>query len=180
MIGEIMSIVPTGSNIYGFYSTTLDHDILNAWILSAPNEQEQQSRRITAEHIQNFLNNPNESLLSLCNLGLTTLPRNFFAILDSDAAIERLTTLSLADNDLSYLPDGIGKCTQLKDLYLFDNQLTYLPEQIGNLTQLRDLNVANNKLTKLPKSLSQLTELRTINLNDNPLSTAAFDVIKHL
>ncbi len=81
-----------------------------------------------------------------------------------------LTTLMLIDNNLTTLPESIGKLINLRVLYLECNNLTALPESIGNL-DLTFLDVSNNKLTVLPESIGKLTSLARLNLWGNPIKS---------
>ena len=45
------------------------------------------------------------------------------------------------------------------ELRASDNELTSLPESIGRLSRLRELHLRNNKLTSLPESTGELREL---------------------
>jgi Leucine-rich repeat (LRR) protein len=62
------------------------------------------------------------------------------------------------------VPDELGELSALTDfLYLHDNQLTELPQSLGRLTGLRYLNVGENNLTELPETaggMASLIELR--------------------
>ena len=61
-----------------------------------------------------------------------------------------LTDLYVGNNELSHLPNTIGKLTSLKILDLKSNHLTTLPETIGDLSMLTDLYVGDNHLSHLP------------------------------
>ncbi len=80
------------------------------------------------------------------------------------------STLNLACNRLTALPESLGQLTQLQSLNLSGNRLTALPEWLGQLTQLQSLNLSGNRLTALPESLGRLTQLRTLDLGDNRLT----------
>ena len=59
--------------------------------------------------------------------------------------------------------------TSLHWLILTDNQLTSLPESIGRLTRMRKFMLANNKLASLPASMSSMRELELLRLANNAL-----------
>ena len=87
--------------------------------------------------------------------------------------------ISLANRDLSILPEWLGHLDTLTRLDLNGNQLTTLPEWLGHLTRLTTLNLNGNQLTRLPDSLGYLTRLTTLNLNGNQL-TRLPDSLGHL
>jgi internalin A len=80
-----------------------------------------------------------------------------------------LQVLHLGTNDLTALPDVLGRLTQLTVLHLDDNQLTKLNPVIGQLTRLQILLLYNNQLTELPDTLGNLTHLSILSLHDNRL-----------
>ena len=54
--------------------------------------------------------------------------------------------------------------TGAKNLDLSGQDLTALPNEIGRLTNLASLNLSDNRLTALPPEIAQLTNLATLNL----------------
>jgi len=84
--------------------------------------------------------------------------------------LKNLNSLYLNDNNLTSLPESIGKLTKLKALYLGGNKLETLPESIGNLTNLEKLSLRMNKLESLPESIGNLTNLEGLWLYSNPIS----------
>jgi internalin A len=95
---------------------------------------------------------------------LTELP-------DAIGKLIKLTSLKLSSNKLTALPESIGQLTQLTYLDLSSNQLMALPESIGQLTQLTYLDLSSNQLMALPESIGQLTQLTYLDLSRNPLTT---------
>lgn len=71
---------------------------------------------------------------------------------------------------IGVLPESIGQLTHLTTLHLADNNLTNLPEWFCQLTNLTILNLGNNQLSNLPKKFSQLSKLTAINLTNNNLT----------
>ncbi len=73
-------------------------------------------------------------------------------------------------NNLTTLPESIGKLTQLTHLFCDHNHLTSLPESIGNLSQLQVFHCNHNKLTTVPESIGNLQQLRRISLHNNQIT----------
>ncbi len=69
-----------------------------------------------------------------------------------------------AFNQLTELPDEIGKLPLLTLLDLNCNQLIALPRELGALTQLTELYIAGNRLTELPLEIVNLTKLNVLDL----------------
>jgi len=107
--------------------------------------------------------------LNLSELGLTEDNLKIL-INNNEQLFKGLGSLSLYKNQLSALPEEIGKLTELTHLYLYNNQLSALPEEIGNLTNLRELDLDNNRLPALPEEIGNLTELTHLNLSNNQLT----------
>ena len=55
-------------------------------------------------------------------------------------------------------------------LNLYSNQLSSLPESIGRLVNLQELFLSNNKLSSLPESIGRLASLLRLYLDNNQLS----------
>lgn len=84
--------------------------------------------------------------------------------------IECNYALDLSDLNLTELPPGIQRLSQLITLDLSANYLKCLPEGFGSLTNLQWLSMANNELTDLPLQIRELRDLRTLDLRDNQLT----------
>ena len=61
---------------------------------------------------------------------------------------------------------------KVTELYLGRNQLTEVPKGLEKLTQLKGLNLNHNKLTDV-KGLEKLTQLTSLSLSSNPDLTKA-------
>ena len=92
-----------------------------------------------------------------------SLPRNRDLLL-------ALTSLKVVYNDdLDFLPEGIGNLSNLTLLYIGSNNLEALPESIGNLTNLTSLDATDNNLEALPDSIGNLTNLTSLYVTNNNL-----------
>jgi len=97
------------------------------------------------------------------------------------SGIGRLTNLQTAwieSNRLKTLPPEIGNLTNLQRLYLSGNELKTLPSEIGRLTKLNVLDLSNNQLSKLPPEIAHLTFLCILNLQHNQLMTLPPEIAK--
>lgn len=70
--------------------------------------------------------------------------------------VQALTSLEVAGNELSTLPEEIGGLLALQKLAAFGNRLARLPEGSGGLAALQELWLQGNKLTALPAAIGQL------------------------
>ena len=91
--------------------------------------------------------------------------------------LEKVTTLYLSGNQLTEVPNGLEKFTQLKGLNLSGNRLTDVTS-LEKLTQLECLSLDNNQLTSV-KGLEKLTQLTVLSLLNNPdLTKAQIDELR--
>uniref|UniRef100_S4RIM8 LRRNT domain-containing protein n=1 Tax=Petromyzon marinus TaxID=7757 RepID=S4RIM8_PETMA len=118
--------------------------------------------------------------LTLRNNQLTALPEGVFD------RLVNLQQLYLHLNRLSSIPAGMfDKLTNLKELKLYSNQLTALPEGLFNrLMNIDVLDLCCNKFTQLPTGIAKLTKLKLLALQGNQLKSSiprgAFDNLKSL
>lgn len=78
-----------------------------------------------------------------------------------------LTSLTLRNNELRYIPDALENLTQLEDLDLLNNKLKSLPSCIGRLTSLYYLQLQQNELEGIPESLNNLSHLESLDISKN-------------
>jgi len=83
--------------------------------------------------------------------------------------LEKVTGLRFYHKQLTELPKGLEKLTQLTKLSLLGNRLTDV-KVLEKLTQLKELHLENNQLTELPKGLEKLSQLTNLSLSDNQLT----------
>ncbi|CAM9282331.1 unnamed protein product [Choristocarpus tenellus] len=111
-----------------------------------------------------------------------------------------LVSLSLAGNNLCWLPSSLSRLTSLRALDLTGNSISALPhsigllkglrvlrlasnrvheilpaEVLGGLSELRLLDAENNLLAQFPEAVLSLKRLRTLKLAGNPIPTASID-----
>jgi len=86
----------------------------------------------------------------------------------TEADLEKVTVLNLDLNQLTEIPKGLEKLTQLTELSLYDNQLTSV-KGLEKLTQLTWLSLERNQLTDV-KGLEKLTQLTYLGLENNQLT----------
>jgi len=83
--------------------------------------------------------------------------------------LKNLFRLHLDHNQITAIPDSIGKMQSIEELYLSHNKLDLVPESICFLTSLTVLTLSHNALTKLPIGIDRLTNLYALSLTNNPL-----------
>lgn len=127
--------------------------------------------------IRNFLD-----VNGLTHVGVDSVafgsPRHYFYVYCDNFDIDTLTPgifdlrlkhLSLAGNDLDYLPEEIGKLATLTYLDISQNDIHSLPESIGFLESMEELDMGSNDLTELPESILNLENIQELYVNDNKL-----------
>ena len=92
----------------------------------------------------------------------------------------RLTSLSITyiqneyqgkNSIINYLPDEIGKLTELRTLYLQNHDIYNLPDELTQLNNLVSLTLANNKLSHIPTAIGDLKKLIYLDLGFNQLAS---------
>jgi hypothetical protein len=96
--------------------------------------------------------------------GLTEFPEEIFELADS------LEILNLSGNQLSSLPDDLGRLHKLRVLFCSDNQFTEIPASLGQCRQLSMVGFKANKIQSLPAA-ALTPALRWLILTDNELRT---------
>lgn len=84
-------------------------------------------------------------------------------------------------NNISFLPERIGKLTKLKTLVLNTNKLTSLPNSITKLTDLEVLDLSINKELNIVQQLDklkQLPKLRELKIVDVKITTDEIAIVK--
>lgn len=106
-------------------------------------------------------------VLDLRNNNLTAFP-----LAEQLAAFRRLQYLSVDDNGVEAVPEGVSGLEQLLHLSLANNRVESLhPRALTSLPSLLHLDLHSNRLLALPPQLSALPALRSLLLWDNPFTT---------
>ena len=83
--------------------------------------------------------------------------------------------LSLAGNELRFVPSRIFELPALRTLDLSGNRLEELPADVRGLQRLERLGVAGNQLRDLPRELFDLPRLVEVATGPGPLAPPADD-----
>lgn len=88
---------------------------------------------------------------------------------DSIGKLTNLTEINLSENRIVTLPSSIHRLSMLTKLDLHANMLTEIPDAIGELSNLIILDARGNCLRKLPASIGNLSRLACLDLSSNQL-----------
>jgi Leucine-rich repeat (LRR) protein len=105
-----------------------------------------------------------ETQVSFINCGLTLIPQELFEYFPN------LMCLCLPNNQISVIPDAIGKLGNLERLFLPNNQISVIPDAVGELGNLVALSLPNNQISVIPDAIGKLGNLRTLSLLNNQIS----------
>lgn len=94
------------------------------------------------------------------------------AALAAPSGVRELDLRGTPGDQLTELPESLGKLKELEVLRLDHNALTKLPTSIEKLKALRELHLAHNRLTNdgLPRGLWFLSRLEVLVLHGNPVT----------
>ncbi|MDQ2100056.1 MAG: leucine-rich repeat domain-containing protein, partial [Tychonema bourrellyi B0820] len=101
--------------------------------------------------------------LNLWNNQITEIP-------EVVGKLSNLTELDLSNNQITEIPEVVGKLSNLTELYLSHNQITEIPEVVGKLSNLTELYLINNQITEIPEVLGKLSNLTLLNLWNNQIT----------
>lgn len=105
----------------------------------------------------------NLEYLSLKNDDLEIVP-------DGLSKLKKLKTLDLSGNNFKTLPPTLGGLSKLEVLYMNDEKQFDLEnsiETISKMKSLKELHLENDNLKSLPKKFEKISSLETLYLNDN-------------
>ncbi|KAK2950381.1 putative leucine-rich repeat domain-containing protein [Blattamonas nauphoetae] len=84
---------------------------------------------------------------------------------------QTLTTLQLAGNGISIIPDGISNLLHLVSLDVSFNRITTIPPSMAKLQKIQELNLAFNEIEELPAFIVSFPYLKILRLSSNRLKT---------
>jgi internalin A len=84
--------------------------------------------------------------------------------------LTNLTSIDVAENQLTDLPAEMGRLVHLNSLNVSQNRLSDLPTQIANLTKITFLSIHHNKFSAFPEAITQLSALKELYIGKNPIS----------
>ena len=105
----------------------------------------------------------NLEYLSLKNDHLKRIPNGV-------GLLKNLKVLDLSGNDFKRIPQSFGNLSNLQELYLNDEKNFQLKKNISILSKLPHLtalHLENDKLVKLPNNIDKLSHLEALYLNNN-------------
>lgn len=92
---------------------------------------------------------------------------------------EHTRWLILTGNQLTRLPQSMGKLYRLQKLALAGNHLSELPDSMANCRNLELVRLSANRFESLPDWLFQLPRLSWLAFAGNPFSSSVFTGIEH-
>jgi small GTP-binding protein len=90
--------------------------------------------------------------------------------------LHNLRWLDLSNNQLTTVPMKLERMRDLRRLDLSDNQLKAVPTDLGRLKNLEQLALHGNQLTAVPPDLGQLSKLRALTLSYNLLTVVPMEL----
>ncbi|XP_076780252.1 leucine-rich repeat-containing protein 69 isoform X2 [Arvicanthis niloticus] len=99
-------------------------------------------------------------LLNLNDNQLTSLPQEI-------GRLRRLTYLSLNHNKLTVIPKELCSLERLSELHLNYNQIMFIPQEIKFLRNLQQLCLVRNNIEVLPEEVCRLKNLRVLDIAGN-------------
>ncbi|XP_072319384.1 volume-regulated anion channel subunit LRRC8E [Eucyclogobius newberryi] len=130
------------------------------------------SSLVSLELVSCVLERIPSAIFSLGNLQELDLRENRLTTVEEILSLQhcqRLTTLRLWHNKITYIPDHISKLHSLEVLDISWNKIRKLPSRLFYLTKLRHLDVSHNQLTSLPSEVGILQGLQFFSAAFNSL-----------
>ena len=95
---------------------------------------------------------------------LTMFGENITVLPDSIGKLKKLQSLDLSHTKITALPESFGQLRKLQSLLLLATPIKTLPESFDQLFGLQSLNLRGTQITALPESIGQLTGLHELYL----------------
>lgn len=113
------------------------------------------------------------AVLAMCpKLEMISFKSNQLKHIGEQVLPDNTRWLILTDNQLTSLPEDMGRLHRLQKLALAGNRLSKLPESMANCRALELARLSANELTALPNWLFQMPKLSWLALDGNPLNQA--------
>ena len=107
--------------------------------------------------------------LELPNLHTLNLGNNLLKTLPDFSNVQALGILYIDHNNLSELPSGLEKLSNLSELYAAKNEITFAPDSLTLMTALKVLDLSENQLKEITVDLSLCRKMKDLNIKENPL-----------
>lgn len=104
---------------------------------------------------------------------------NITSLPESIGKLRQLKYFETQQNEIKALPQTFTELVHLESLMLPFNKLEQLPEDIGKLTQLKEIQIQENNISSLPKSIFNLHQLEHFILYDNPIAEPEKETLKY-
>ncbi|XP_014227683.1 leucine-rich repeat protein 1 [Trichogramma pretiosum] len=140
-------------NLIGLQRKSFDRQILKLQSLRILDLSENQLSSLPKE----LGDLPNLRELNLSKNQLGKFPITKWSWLKGTKIMTNLCLLNLSGNQLTVIPDSIGKLGSLVTLHLDNNCIRALPQAVGKLHRLRILNLSKNQLSILPGNMKNLS-----------------------
>jgi hypothetical protein len=77
--------------------------------------------------------------------------------------------LDLSNQNLSSLPAGVAKLTNLNQIILNKNNFTTIPKELTSLSSITEIDIADNKISQIPDYMADFKRLSALDLTGNPV-----------
>lgn len=109
----------------------------------------------------------NIHIITLANNKMKGLSSKFFS------TFTQLRELDLQGNIFTKLPDEVGEMKHMTSINLANNNLSIFPEKLTEIVTLERIDLEGNFITELPlEKLSAMPALKWLNVKSNPLSSS--------
>lgn len=109
----------------------------------------------------------NIHIITLANNKMKALSSKFFL------TFTQLRELDLQGNIFTKLPDEVGEMKHMTSINLANNNLSIFPEKLTEIVTLERIDLEGNCITELPlEKLSAMPALKWLNVKSNPLSSS--------